>query len=225
MIVKLIKYTPDPEKICAAAALSCYSNKNSGKLIKSLTKKKIKRIIDEIIEKNHLSVIEHATFTFNIGNVSRVLTHQLVRHRIASYSQQSQRYIELLKPNYIVPDKIMNDKEALIIYNEFMTFAWKTYNNLIKNNIPIEDARYVLPNAATTNITITMNARELLHFFKLRCCMRSQWEIRKMALKMLAEVKKVAPNIFNIAGPPCNNCPEIDFKCKIRNKKNLNGKC
>ncbi len=197
MNVKLIRYTPEADRVCAAAALSCHSQKSSGELIKKLTKEKIKKILKETIEKGHHSVIEHATFTFSISEVSRTLTHQLVRHRIASYSQQSQRYVKLDKSSFITPPSIKNDLESLKKYKRFMEETWTLYDDLIKRKIPVEDARFVLPNATATNITITMNARELIHFFKLRCSTDAQWEIREMAGMMLHEVKKVAPIIFN----------------------------
>ena len=161
-------------------------------------------------------MLEHASFTFSISGVSRALTHQLVRHRIASYSQQSQRYVRLENPDFVIPESIRSDKIAREKYIKFIEYAWKVYRYLLKKGIPKEDARYVLPNATTTHITVTMNARELHHFFRLRCCMRAQWEIRKIAYMMLEEVKKVAPIIFKNAGPPCDNCPEPDFPCDKR---------
>jgi len=217
MNVELISYTPEPDKICAAAALGCRSPKSSKELLKELNKQKIKNILRHTIKSGHLSVAEHASFTFSISGVSRVLTHQLVRHRIASYSQQSQRYVRMDKPTFVTPPSIEHNKENLTEYIKFIEFAWSTYNDLLKRGVPPEDARFVLPNGTTTNITVTMNARELLHFFELRCCMRAQWEIRQMALMMLEKVKKVAPIMFENAGPPCNNCPEPDFPCEIRN--------
>lgn len=218
MRVKLISYTHDPEKTCAAAALGCYSQTPSKDIIKNLTDKKIKAVLKKTVGSGHHSVIEHASFTFSVSGVSRVLTHQLVRHRIASYSQQSQRYVKLDKPTYVIPPSIQKNNEILGEYDEFMKLTWKLYNNLLNNEIVPEDARFVLPNATTTNITITMNARELHHFFKLRCCIRAQWEIREMAERMLDEVKKVAPIIFESAGPPCDDCPEIDFPCERKDK-------
>lgn len=219
MKVKLLKYTPEPDKICAVAALCCYSQKPSMELINNLGEEKIKKILRKTIGSGHYSVIEHASFTFSVGSVSRALTHQLVRHRIASYSQQSQRYVKLDLPTFVTPPTIEKNKETLDEYNTFMESAWKIYNFLLKNNTAPEDARFVLPNATTTNITVTMNARELIHFFELRCCMRAQWEIRHVALTMLEEVKKVAPVIFENAGPPCENCPELDFPCEMTNKR------
>ena len=216
MIVELINYTPEPDKTCAVAALGCHSRESSKDLLEKISEKKIKDILIYTIKSGHLSVTEHTSFTFSIGGVSRVLTHQLVRHRIASYSQQSQRYVEIDKPTFVIPPSIKKNKENLAEYSKFMDVAWRTYNLLLKRGIPPEDSRFVLPNATTTNITVTMNARELLHFFELRCCMRAQWEIRQIAWMMMDLVKKVAPIIFKNAGPPCDNCPEPDFPCEIR---------
>ena len=116
--------------------------------------------------------------------VSRSLTHQLVRHRVASYSQQSQRYVSMDKAEYVIPPSIKEDPEAKMLFRKAMDDDWKVYKQLVKK-VKKEDARYVLPNACSTNITVTMNARELWHFFNLRCCRRAQWEIRMMAWKML----------------------------------------
>ena len=218
MIVKLLKYTPEPDKTCAAAALGCYSKKAAIDIIDDLNEEKIITVLSKIVGSGHHSIIEHASFTFSVGGVSRALTHQLVRHRIASYSQQSQRYVKLESPTFITPPNIEKDKDVLDKYNKFMEAAWKTYNFLLKKDIVPEDARFVLPNATTTNITVSMNARELIHFFELRCCLRAQWEIRQMALMMLDEVKKVAPIIFANAGPPCDNCPEPNYPCEMRDK-------
>jgi len=217
MIVELINYTPEPDKACAAAALGCHSHESSKELLKKLDDEQIKNILRHTTKRGHLSVIEHASFTFSISGVSRSLTHQLVRHRIASYSQQSQRYVKMDTPTFVTPLSIKNNEKTLSEYNKFMNEARKIYNFLLKEEISPEDARFVLPNATTTNITVTMNARELLHFFELRCCMRAQWEIRELAYMMLEKVKEVAPIIFENAGPPCENCPEPDFPCELRN--------
>ena len=219
LIVKLIQYTPNPDKTCAAAALGCYSEEASMDIIETLTEEKVQKILRRTVDSGHHSVIEHATFTFSVKGVSRTLTHQLVRHRIASYSQQSQRYVKLETPTFVTPPLIEGNIENHKKYNEFMKYAWKTYNELISNGVNPEDARFVLPNATTSNITITMNARELHHFFKLRCCLRAQWEIRQMAEIMLAQVKEVAPLIFENAGPPCNECQETT-PCEKKPKKN-----
>jgi thymidylate synthase (FAD) len=214
MKVKLINYPRDPDKICAAAALSCYSESPSAAIFESLTDEKARKALSKIVGMGHLSVIEHAAFTFSIEGVSRALTHQLVRHRIASYSQQSQRYVSMKKAQYVIPPSIASDEKARRRYEKLMDDIWKAYAELSKS-VPKEDARYVLPNACHTNITVTMNARELWHLFSLRCCRRSQWEIRKMAWLMLLEVKKVSPILFEDAGPACirGPCPEGEYSC------------
>jgi thymidylate synthase (FAD) len=181
-----------------------------------LSEQKTKNILNKTIASGHHSVIEHANFTFSISGVSRALTHQLVRHRIASFSQQSQRYVKMTAPTYVTPPAIKANAPALKQYEKFMESAWAEYQFLVDAGINAEDARFVLPNAATTSITVTMNARELRHFFELRCCNRAQWEIREMASQMLEQVKKVAPVIFEGAGPLCDNCPEPNFLCSRR---------
>jgi thymidylate synthase (FAD) len=170
------------------------------------------------MKQGHTSVVEHTSFTFTISDVSRSLTHQLVRHRIASYAQQSQRYVNLKEPNYVIPPTIEKNAEMKNAYKETMDIIWKQYNKLLDMGIPAEDSRYVLPNATCTNIVVTMNARSLLNFFELRCCLHAQWEIRKLANEMLKEVKKVAPTIFKNAGPSCKTkgiCMENDRKCPL----------
>jgi thymidylate synthase (FAD) len=212
--VVLLNFTKNPDRICAAAAQSCYSEKGASELFDETTDEKAKKMIKKVVGMGHLSVVEHAYFTFSIEGVSRSLTHQLVRHRIASYSQQSQRYVGMDKSEYVVPPSIAKDTESKRLYKKAMDDAWKTYRELAKS-VPKEDARYVLPNACDTNITVTMNARELWHFFSLRCCRRAQWEIRMMAWKMLAEARKAAPILFENAGPGCfrGPCPEGDYAC------------
>jgi thymidylate synthase (FAD) len=216
MRVQLINYTPTPDKTCAAAALGCHSELDSCEIIAELSDIKVKNILKKTINSGHHSVIEHANFTFCISGVSRALTHQLVRHRIASFSQQSQRYVKLSTPTFVTPPAIEGKELANKKYQEFMSTAWDVYNSLVEDGINPEDARFVLPNAATTAITVTMNARELRHFFELRCCTRAQWEIRKMAWKMLELAKIAAPVIFDGAGPTCDNCLDPNYPCERR---------
>ncbi|WP_400210713.1 FAD-dependent thymidylate synthase [Methanomethylophilus alvi] len=213
MIVRLLAHTPDADRICAAAAHSCYSEDSAADLLETVDPAKMLR---HVIGMGHHSVIEHAVFTFSVEGVSRALTHQLVRHRIASFSQQSQRYVRLSEPTYVVPETVKRDPEAMKVYEETMDGIWDSYSKLIGMGIPAEDARYVLPNGCTTNITITMNARELLHFFSMRCCNRAQWEIREMADEMLRLCKEVSPVIFSDAGPACirGPCPEGKKTCR-----------
>jgi thymidylate synthase (FAD) len=182
--------------------------------------------IRRVLGYGHYSVIEHASFTFSVEGVSRALTHQLVRHRIASYTQQSQRYVTYdTLEDYVAPRSISENKKAKKIYNDTLKQISDAYQRLLKLDIPEEDARFLLPNAAKTNILITMNARELRHFFNLRCCERSQWEIREMAIEMLRQAKKAAPSLFENAGPSCvesGYCPEGKLKpptCRIEEIK------
>ena len=156
------------------------------------------------IRSGHESVLEHAVYTFEVKGVSRALTHQLVRHRVASYSQQSQRYVNMEDFNYVIPESIKVNENVWNEYSTLMEYISDLYREMVdKYNIPGEDARYILPNACATNIVVTMNARELLHFFALRCCNRAQWEIRELAEKMLKLCWEVSPIIFEDAGPSC----------------------
>ncbi len=216
MKVELLAYTPEPDKMATLAALTCYSKDVPS--LDEITSETIEEVLGMVKESGHHSVIEHASFTFAVQGVSRSLTHQLVRHRIASYSQQSQRYVDMGEFEPVVPDTI-GDSD---LYDEFMERVKKVYSEL-KEEVPVEDARYVLPNATKTNIIITMNARELWHFFSLRCCRRAQWEIRDMANRMLELARDIAPVIFNGAGAPCirGPCPESpELSCGKPVKKN-----
>ncbi len=212
MKVKLLAYTQNADAICAASGNSCYSEKSSADLIDTIDAGKT---LSHIVGMGHNSVIEHAVFTFSVEGVSRALTHQLVRHRVASFSQQSQRYVSMDVPSFVTPHSVENNERALKIYKDTMKAIWEAYRDLEKIGIKPEDARYLLPNGCTTNITITMNARELLHFFSLRCCERAQWEIREMAEEMLRLCREVSPVIFSKAGPGCvrGSCPEGKKSC------------
>jgi thymidylate synthase (FAD) len=217
MRVELLRHTEDPDRVCAAAAASCYSADGASELHERLSDHKVRRLLHHTVGKGHHSVVEHAVFTFSIEGVSRSLTHQLVRHRIASYSQQSQRYVRLDEPDYVTPPTIEKEAGLHKGYDAIMEGCWEVYRHMVEGGVPEEDARYVLPNAATTNITVTMNARELLHFFRLRCCLRAQWEIRRVANRMLEECKAVAPVIFEDAGRPCISgpCPDDASDCPL----------
>lgn len=229
--VKLIEHTPNPEKVIASAAKLCYSAVGIDKIQENLDGEKAVNFLDMLMSYGHESPIEHVSFTFAAEGVSRSLTHQLVRHRIASYSQQSQRYVRLNQFEYIIPPEIQKDEEARKIYVQAMESSQKTYNKLvdilkenhIKNGLDsaaaekkaIEDARYVFPNACETKIMLTMNARSLNNFFKHRCCNRAQWEIRALANEMLKQVKNIAPTLFKYSGPSCvvGACPEGKMTC------------
>lgn len=205
MIVELLRYTNEPEKTCAVAGRLCYSSVGIEELKEKLTQEKIEDILTRIIKSGHMSVLEHASFTFGVEGVSRALLAQLTRHRIASFSVQSQRYVRFDKktPDFVIPPKIAKDENLLNQYNEFLKISQDYYNKFLAAGIPAEDARYVLPNASSTKIVMTMNARELRHFFELRCCNRAQWEIRNMACQMLKLAKEAAPILFADAGPNC----------------------
>ncbi|HBH61738.1 MAG TPA: FAD-dependent thymidylate synthase [Nitrospiraceae bacterium] len=226
--VILLRHTPNPEETVAMAAKLCYSPSNITSLKDKIEAKDQKSFVGKLIEMGHMTPIEHPTFTFAIEGISRACSHQLVRHRLASYSQQSQRYVsEEAGFDYVIPPVIKEDKELTRAFVAFMKEAQRTYNAMVKklNEKEIkgesanQDARFILPNAAETKIMVTMNARELLHFFRQRCCNRAQWEIRNMSEEMLRLVKKIAPIIFHKAGPGClyAPCPEGTYTCgKIR---------
>jgi len=203
MKVRVISYTKNPERTIVAAIRQCYSSLSGKKLWEKVTEDQKQRLIHQIIASGHTSTIEHASFTFSIEGVSRALTHQLVRHRIASYSQKSQRYVKEGGFEYILPPSIAKKKETTKIFLEELTKIQEGYNKLLALEIPAEDARMLLPNACETKIFVTMNCRSLFNFFQERLCNRAQWEIRLMAGMMLKEVKKIAPNVFKFAGPTC----------------------
>ncbi len=214
--VKLLDYTPEPERVVAMAARLCYSASGAEELAERLSNDQVKKMVRRMVKLGHGSTLEHASFTFGVEGVSRVLTHQLVRHRIASYDQQSQRYVAAHGFQYITPPSIAGNDTAKVKFDQLQQEIRRLYDELTALGVPKEDARYVLTNATETKILITMNARSLMHFFNLRCCYRAQWEIRELAYKMLAEVKQVAPTLFHNAGASCVNtgrCPEGDLTC------------
>ena len=251
--VKLIEHTPNPEKVVASAAKLCYSQVGVDEILENLDEEKTQKFLDMLMTYGHHSPIEHVSFTFAIEGVSRSLTHQLVRHRVASYSQQSQRYVKLQQFEYIIPPDIEKNEDTKELFMKSMNRVQEEYNQLVeilfKNELDtlikeylsekelmnieeveakqysilknkaekkaIEDARYVFPNACETKIMVTMNARELIHFFNHRCCNRAQWEIRKMAKEMLMQARTIAPVLFKYSGPSCVNgpCPEGGMCC------------
>lgn len=216
MQVTLIHHTPDPELAVALAARLCYSPVSIGDLRERLTGADIRSFLEKILSLGHQSVLEHASFTFGIEGISRVTTHQLVRHRIASFSQQSQRYVSHKEMfDVVVPPSVAANREMAERFASQVREVHRLYGEMVAAGIPAEDARYILPNATETKIMVTMNARELFHFFRLRCCERAQWEIRAMAVEMLKLVKAVAPVIFEKAGPGClaGDCPEGSMSC------------
>jgi len=214
MKVALLQHTPDPELTVALAARLCYSKVGIDELKQKLTSSDIDSFLDKIMSLGHQSVLEHASFTFGIEGISRVTSHQLVRHRVASYSQQSQRYVSHKEQfAVVVPPEIAKNPEMLEMFQEQMGQLHECYARMVDGGIPAEDARYLLPNATETKIVVTMNARELLHFFAVRCCERAQWEIRAMSVEMLRLVRDIAPIIFRNAGCLGGPCPEGKMTC------------
>lgn len=239
MKVTLLTYTPEPEKTIAAAAKLCYASSDIDTLMDGLDNEKTVKFLEMLSDLGHESPIEHVSFTFGIEGVSRALLAQITRHRIASFSVQSQRYVEEKDFQFVTPPEISADKNALEIFEAQMKSAIDSYNKLADilkdkhynkfiaegldeksakmkaSKKAIEDARFVLPNACDTKMIVTMNARSLLNFFRLRCCNRAQWEIKAVADEMLALVYKVAPTIFKYAGPSCvrEKCAEGKMTC------------
>ena len=216
--VQLLEVTQNALSVIYSAARQCYSHEFAGDILeneKNFCKQE--EFIEKIVNSGHLSPLEHVKFTFAIEGVSRALTHQLVRHRIASYSQQSQRYVKENNFEYVIPPSIEKDRKLKEEFKSIIDKIQKTYNKILKTKSP-QDARYVLPQATETKIVITMNARELLHFFEERCCARAQWEIRKLAYEMLLICKRKLSAVFSMAGPKClklGYCPESKFSCGL----------
>lgn len=213
---KLIRYTTNPEATIALASKLCYSSRDLDDLIEDIESKDNAKFISMLLDMGHYSPFEHAAFTFAIEGVSRALLAQITRHRIASFSVRSQRYVNEGDFNYVIPPSISalgEDAEKQFVTQMEQMLGWyREWQEKLGGACESanEDARFVLPNACETKMVVTMNARELLHFFELRCCNRAQWEIRNIAWQMLAEVTKVAPAVFAAAGPGClrGHCPE-----------------
>jgi len=220
--VILLRATPDPDEIVALGARLCYAQADVESLRERVEAKDQQAFVERVMERGHLSVTEHASFTFAVEGVSRALLAQLTRHRIASFSVQSQRYVSMADGfDYVIPPSISalgEDQEREFIRQMDQMHAWYCqWQEKLggAGEASNQDARFVLPNAAATRLVLTMNARELLHFFELRCCNRAQWEIREMAWQMLALCREAAPALFAHAGPACLNgpCPEGKNTC------------
>jgi len=238
MSVTLLKFTPDPQEIVAMGAKLCYSGADIEALKQGIESRDQAPFLERLLDFGHLSPIEHAGFTFGVEGVSRSLLAQITRHRIASFSVKSQRYVPATPAatstagkadpavpdgvfGYIIPPRIEAlGPEAVRLFESQMKQIQAWYDEWVEKlgtngETSFEDARFILPNAAETKMLVTMNARELLHFFTLRCCNRAQWEIRALAREMLKLVKPVAPVIFRNAGPAClkGPCPEGKMSC------------
>ena len=237
--VELLAYTQFPEKTVASAVKLCYSSSTIDEIQEGMTDEKIDHFIDLVTCNGHASTVEHASYTFGIEGVSRSLLAQITRHRIASFSVQSQRYVTEKHFAFVLPPEIADIPEAKAEYLRAMEEDQRHYETLTAllkekhkkaflaqglsekeagsraQKKAIEDARFVLPNACTTKMICTMDARSLLHFFSLRCCRRAQWEIREVAEQMLWLVKEVSPRLFAKAGPGClyGACPEGSMSC------------
>ena len=227
MKVVLLSHTPNPEKLISIAAKNCYSPYSITQTQENLENGEIEKFVTMLVNIGHESPLEHISFTFGIEGVSRSLLAQLTRHRIASYSVQSQRYVKNKEIDYVTPPSLSDIPSYKCIMNTIHDLYLDLSDRLTKcyidkgidpkqaEKMAIEDARYVLPNAYTTNIVCTFNARSLLNFFTHRCCNRAQWEIRQLADKMLEIVKKIAPNVFKNAGSHCvrGKCTEGKMTC------------
>lgn len=247
MKVTLLTHTPEPEKIVASAAKLCYSSSDIETLMDGLTDEKVDSFLTRLETLHHQSPFEHVSFTFGIEDVSRSFLAQISRHRIGnSMSVQSQRYVRLDgdKKSMIIPDAIKDNPDALQVFNEATNTTSNSYEHLCKileddhyekfaadgldeksarrkaSKMANEEARSVLPNACSTRMIVTMNARELNHFFDMRCCSRSQDEIREVANEMLRLVYPIAPHLFKNAGPGCVSgaCPEGAMSCGRANE-------
>ena len=219
--VELLDFSQNALSIIYASCRQCYSADFAGKIFADGLKDVAKQeeFVRQVVSSGHESPLEHVKFTFAIEGVSRALTHQLVRHRIASYSQQSQRYVKETTFDYIIPPSVESDEEMKKEYVGIMHRIQDSYNNLLKlfekkgkkGEVANQDARFVLPQATETKIVVTMNCRELKHFFEERCCTRAQWEIRMLAEEMLNICKRELPAVFNKSGAKCvklEYCPE-----------------
>lgn len=240
MNVILLEHTPDPERLAATAAKLCYSSSDIGSLRNGLTEDKISDFIDMLVSIGHESVMEHVNFTFGIEGISRSCSHQLVRHRIASYSQKSQRYVNENGFEFVTPPAIEACPRAHEEFRKAIDSIRTSYDNIAAalteahlndltaqgideksalskaKKLANEDARFILPNACETKIVVTMNVRSLFNFFRHRCCNRAQWEIRAVADEMLRLCLEAAPHIFAHAGPSCvvtGKCPEGKMSC------------
>ena len=237
--VTLLSHTPNPETLIAAAAKLCYSPATVEELMQNLTPEKVEQFLAMLASIGHESPLEHVSFTFAIEGVSRSFLAQITRHRIASYSVQSQRYVREEQFDFVLPPAVAAVPKAKDAFLRAMQQAQKAYEAIaeplkaqyleenLRQGMPekqarsaaekkaIEDARFVLPNACTTKMMVTMNVRSLHNFFHHRCCNRAQWEIRDVADRMLRLVSQVAPSLFLQAGPPCLSgpCPEGKMSC------------
>lgn len=195
MQVALIRYTPQPEETVAASARLCYSKVGAMEILEKMDPGQADKLLSQLLSSGHLSPFEHVSFTFAIEGLSRAASHQLVRHRMASYSQQSQRYVSMKKLEWVTPPTIQRKPETAATFQALVEEVHLLYCRMLEQGVPAEDARYILPNAACTNLVMTMNARELIHVCSVRLCLHAQWEIRELFTRVKSEVEFVAPRI------------------------------
>lgn len=226
--VELLDHSQNALSLIYAACRQCYCAGFAGKIFTDGINDPgdQEQFVRQVVASGHESPLEHVKFTFAVEGVSRALTHQLVRHRIASYSQQSQRYVKETDFDYIIPPSIEADEEMKKEYVNIMRAIQESYTCLLKafekknrkGEAVNQDVRFVLPQAAETKIIVTMNCRELMHFFQERCCLRAQWEIRRLAQEMLRICQQKLPAVFGNSGAKCSAlgyCPEgAKFTCK-----------
>jgi thymidylate synthase (FAD) len=193
MKVALIQHTPEPELTIATAARLCYAPISATEIRQNISIDRARALLAQVISSGHHSVLEHASFTFAIDGISRTASHQLVRHRMASYSQQSQRYVTFQNPDYIIPPSIKANKALEEAYHQAVMDIFQAYRHMVEAGIPAEDARFLLPNASATRLVMTMNFRELMHACSIRLCTNAQWEIRELFRLAREEVHTVAP--------------------------------
>ncbi len=226
MQVALIRYTPQPEETVAAAARLCYSKVGAMDILDKMEPAQVGKLLDHLLSSGHLSPFEHVSFTFAVEGLSRAASHQLVRHRMASYSQQSQRYVSMKKLDWVTPPKIQRKPELAQAFQEAVEGVQRLYSRMLEEGIPAEDARYILPNAACTNLVMTMNARELIHVCSVRLCLRAQWEIRELFTHVKAEVETASPRIGAELMIKCDRLGYCDEKesCGLYPTRNPTGR-
>ena len=190
MKVELLSVTQDAEKLIESAGRTAYLSFEKQK------EGSERAFIRMLVRRGHLSVLEHACATFRVTGGSRAFTHQLVRHRLCSYTQQSQRYVDEGSFHQIEPDSIMSNREAHKVFARFMRYSRSVYSKLQELGVRNEDARFVLPNAVESQIVITANFREWRHIIELRGRPEAQWEVRKMAIEVLRLLRSHAPTVF-----------------------------
>lgn len=228
MLVKIVSHTPEPELAVVVAARTCLSDEAYEDIWRKMSDIDISRILATVIAKGHHSVLEHANFTFSISGVSRVLTHQLVRHRMASYSQLSQQRADASELGFVVPPEVRKDPNVVKKYLDLISQCQELYTDMLAKGLSLGSARYILPSAFTSRIIVTINARSLFNLLALRMCAAEEWEFRQVGTLMYKELMRVAPGIFKYAGTTCEtegicvegeigkNCPRL-----LQNKASL----